>query len=44
MTLAPLDWVIIAAYFVASAVIGVWYSSRGGRSVSDYFLSGRSLP
>jgi solute:Na+ symporter, SSS family len=44
MTLAPLDWIIIAAYFVASAVIGVWYSSRGGRSVSDYFLSGRSLP
>jgi solute:Na+ symporter, SSS family len=44
MTLAPLDWIIIAAYFVASAVIGVWYSSRGGRSVSEYFLSGRSLP
>src|SRR5687768_1141651 len=44
MTLAPLDWIIIAAYFVASAVVGVWYSSRGGRSVSDYFLSGRSLP
>ncbi len=44
MTLAPLDWVIIAAYFVASAAVGVWYSSRGGRSVSDYFLSGRSLP
>ena len=44
MTLAPLDWIIIAAYFVASAMVGVWYSSRGGRSVSDYFLSGRRLP
>jgi solute:Na+ symporter, SSS family len=44
MTLAPLDWIIIGAYFAASAAIGVWYSSRGGRSVSDFFLSGRSLP
>ena len=44
MTLAPLDWIIIGAYFVASAAIGVWFSSRGGRSVSDFFLSGRSLP
>jgi solute:Na+ symporter, SSS family len=44
MTLAPLDWIIIAAYFVASAAIGVWYSSRGGRSVTEFFLTGRSLP
>jgi solute:Na+ symporter, SSS family len=44
MTLAPLDWIIIGAYFAASAAIGVWYSARGGRSVSDFFLSGRSLP
>ena len=44
MTLTTLDWIIIAAYFIASAAIGVWYSRRGGRSVTDYFLSGRSLP
>jgi Na+/proline symporter len=44
MTLTPLDWIIIAVYFVASAGIGVWYAARGGRSVSDYFLTGRSLP
>jgi SSS family solute:Na+ symporter len=44
MTLSMLDWIIIGAYFAASAAIGVWYSSRGGRSVTDYFLSGRSLP
>jgi Na+/proline symporter len=43
MTLTTLDWIIIAAYFVASAVIGVWFAGRGGRSVSDYFLTGRSL-
>jgi solute:Na+ symporter, SSS family len=44
MTLAPLDWAIIAAYFVASALVGIWYAKRGGRSVNDFFLTGRSLP
>jgi solute:Na+ symporter, SSS family len=44
MTLAPLDWIIIAVYFVASAGVGVWYARRGGRSITDYFLTGRSLP
>jgi Na+/proline symporter len=44
MTLTPLDWIIIAAYFIVSAAIGIGLSSRGGRSVDDYFLSGRSLP
>jgi len=44
MTLAPLDWVIIAAYFVLSAAIGLAYTRRAGRSVSDFFVSGRSIP
>ncbi len=44
MTLALVDWIIIGAYFAASAAIGVWYSKRGGQSVSDFFLSGRNLP
>jgi Na+/proline symporter len=44
MTLSTIDWIIIAAYFVVSAVIGVWYSARGGRSVNEFFLTGRSLP
>src|SRR5918993_1860601 len=44
MTLTTLDWTFIALYFVASAIIGVWYARRGGRSVTDFFLSGRSLP
>jgi solute:Na+ symporter, SSS family len=44
MTLAPLDWTIIVLYFLVSAGIGVWFASRGGRSVNDFFLTGRSLP
>ena len=44
MILAPLDWALIGAYFAASLGIGLYYSRRGGRSVGEYFLSGRSLP
>jgi solute:Na+ symporter, SSS family len=44
MVLTTLDWIIIAAYFVASAAVGLWYSKRGSRSVNEYFLTGRSLP
>jgi SSS family solute:Na+ symporter len=44
MALTTLDWIIIGAYFVASAAIGLWYSKRGGQSVNEFFLTGRSLP
>jgi solute:Na+ symporter, SSS family len=44
MSLTTLDWLIIGAYFLASAAIGLWYSARGGRSVNEFFLTGRSLP
>jgi solute:Na+ symporter, SSS family len=39
-----LDWVIVGAYFVLSAVIGLAYTKRAGESVSEFFVSGRSLP
>jgi len=44
MRLAAVDWVFIAWYFVLSIGIGLYYSKRAGRSISEYFLSGRSLP
>jgi Na+/proline symporter len=43
MTLTPLDWILIAAYFIASLAIGLYYSRRASRNVGEYFLSGRSL-
>ena len=39
-----LDWVIVAAYFALSAGIGIAYTRRAGSSVSEFFVSGRSLP
>ena len=44
MTLSSADWIIIVLYFAISAAIGLYYTARAGRSLSDYFLSGRSLP
>lgn len=38
------DWLIIALYFVASGAIGLAYTRKSSRSLSDYFVSGRSLP
>src|SRR4030095_16742096 len=43
MVLNFLDWAIIAAYFLISLAIGLYYSRRAGKDVGEYFLSGRSL-
>ncbi len=40
MQLAPLDWLVVAAYF--AAVIGVgWWFGRSERTTDDFFLGGR---
>ena len=44
MTLNAADWLVIIAYFAVSAGIGLAYTRRGGRSLADFFASGRSLP
>jgi solute:Na+ symporter, SSS family len=42
--LSTSDWLVIAAYFVLAGGIGLALAKRGGRSMADFFLSGRSLP
>jgi solute:Na+ symporter, SSS family len=44
MHLVTLDWFIILALFVVYIVVGLATSRSAGRSASDYFLSGRSMP
>lgn len=44
MTLTLLDWIIVLGSFGASVLAGVLFTRQGGRSVQDYFLSGRQLP
>ncbi|MBX6363207.1 MAG: Na+:solute symporter [Gemmatimonadetes bacterium] len=43
MTLTPIDWAIVAAYFVFTAVIGLYFTKRGGESLTEYFISGRQV-
>ncbi len=44
MTLTLLDWAIIIGYFLVSAGIGLYFTRRGGSSLTEYFVSGRSVP
>ena len=44
MTLSWIDWLIIIGYVVMTLVIGVAFSRRAGKSISEYFVSGRALP
>jgi SSS family transporter len=44
MKLVTIDWLIIAAYFLLSLLIGLYYAKRAGRSTEEYFLSDRSMP
>ncbi|MDP4953527.1 MAG: Na+:solute symporter, partial [Flavobacteriales bacterium] len=43
-TLAPIDWGIIAAFFVVSLIIGLLTMKKAGSSSAEFFLSGRSMP
>lgn len=44
MVLTLLDWIIIIAYFAITIGVGLRFSGRAGQSMSEYFISGRSLP
>jgi len=44
MQLTVLDWVVVAAYFLINIAIGFYYKSRAGKSVDEFFLSGRDVP
>jgi Na+/proline symporter len=44
MTLTYLDWCWIALYFAINGGIGLYYRSRAGKNVDEFFLSGRNVP
>jgi solute:Na+ symporter, SSS family len=44
MKLTPVDWAIVASYFALSTCVGLYFTRRGGASLSEYFLSGRAAP
>ena len=44
MALTTLDWLLIAAYFIFSFGIAIYYFRRAGESTSEFFLTGRNMP
>src|SRR5712672_1511709 len=44
MTLTAVDWLVIGGYFALNAAIGLYYRSRAGKNVDEFFLSGRNVP
>src|SRR6478752_581462 len=44
MKLTTLDWAIVAAYFLFNLAVGFYYKARAGKSMDEFFLSGRNIP
>ena len=44
MTLTAIDWAVVVAFFALNFGIGLYYARRGGKSLGEFFLSGRSVP
>lgn len=44
MILQPLDWLIVAIFFIFLLSIGFLSSRQAGRSTTNFFLSGRNMP
>jgi Na+/proline symporter len=44
MQLSFADWAVVALYFLFNLGIGIYYKSRAGSSVNEFFLSGRNIP
>jgi Na+/proline symporter len=42
--LSTTDYAVIVAFFAVNLGIGLYYARRGGKSVSEFFLSGRNVP
>src|ERR1051326_4172582 len=43
MNFSALDWAAIIAYLGITLVLGLYFRSRSGKSVEDYFVSGRNV-
>ena len=44
MALTAIDWLLLGIALAAPIAVGIAYGRRAGRSLSEYFLSGRDLP
>ncbi|MBI1740432.1 MAG: Na+:solute symporter [Acidobacteriales bacterium] len=43
MNFTILDWAAIVGYLLITLILGLYFRSRSGKSMDDYFVSGRSV-
>lgn len=43
MSFTFLDWSAIVGYLSITLILGLWFRGRSGKSVDDYFVSGRNV-
>lgn len=44
VSLSTLDYIIIITFFTITLSIGIYVSKKAGKSSSEFFLSGRTMP
>ncbi len=44
MKISPIDWAIIIGYILFALGLGIYFSKRAGKNISEFFISGRNLP
>src|SRR5688572_449991 len=44
MSFTVVDWAVVAAYFLLTTLIGLYFTKRGGESLKEYFISGQNVP
>jgi SSS family solute:Na+ symporter len=44
MQLVTIDWLVVLAYGAVTLGVGLLFTRRAGSGITEYFLSGRSLP
>jgi len=44
LQLTFIEWAVVALYFLFNLGIGLYYKSRAGKSMDEFFLSGRNIP
>ncbi len=44
MELTAIDWLAILGYFAIALGVGLFFRKRAGKSMAEYFVSGRALP
>jgi SSS family solute:Na+ symporter len=43
MRITPLDWIVVAVYFLVNLLIGLYYRKKASANTGEFFVSGREV-